>query len=320
MTLELTCPPGTWQPPTYPALHDKTWRDAFVNADKKRKTDVANMWCWRFEVDTKNTQAYVGLQIVSSSTQWLRDIKPYVTLVQKDEVTPHMVLKRLINSQGSHIPSRNIDKFSKLFDTLCYGKPDARIAAINKAATALGMFTNKNFRVSRYVVTATQNAAWSALNGAVYTEKELATAVKLSIKAGACEDSCDPRGKAWVTVVNSYDSKAQKLLPNAMDVIREMPVPVILDGLMYLCKNSDQVKLEKDDYLFTSLELVKNGVNKPHLYDVLAHFLPKYTGWWQAAHAMGESVDAAIERLMQSFEMNEGVEKEVVGLPHTLTA
>lgn len=319
MTLELTCPPGTWQPPTYPELQDKAWRRSFKAADISRRTDIANMWCWRFEVETKNSESYEILHIVSSATTWLRDIKPYVTREQEGDSSPHLVLPRLIDSAWGNVPRKNVEKLNEQLDILFYGEPDERIRAIHRVATGLGMFTNKRSKVPYYVMTAAQNAAWNALNSTEHSNKELSTAVKLSTRSHTYEESCDPRGKAWATIASTFDKQDKKVLGQALAVIRDMPTPVVIEGLLYLCNNSALVKMEKDDHLSCSISLVPEGLDKPHLYDALAHFVPKYKGWWQAAHAMGEPVDDAIKRVLQVIDVKDSLDKNPVELPHTLS-
>lgn len=308
MFAELECTPGTWQPPTYPHLLHKSWRTEFLKAEPARKTDIANMWCWRFEVETKDKENHEKLDVISQLTSWLREIKPYVTRKQNEFVSPYFVVPNFIAYCLSGVPQKNVKRFNLLYDTLCFGEPSERVEAIKQMAVVLGIFNKKPPQIKSSVFVLVASATWNAITEHDHNNEHLATAIKFTLKSECVDGSGDPRAVAWARITNRYEKLTEKQTAQYLSIIQDMPVQVVIEGLLFHCRRTRHVELDNNEYFKWSTHLAPQQIEKPNLYDALAYLVPKYKGWWQSAHALGLTVDEAVAKVEHAAEVSEVVE------------
>lgn len=325
---------GQWSPPQYPATDDPSWSTVFQQASETEKVDLANLWCWRFSEENKPISKMAHFGRLAPYSQWLKEIRPYVSTKQLSDPNPFAVLHRHIcDKLASRIQAEDRTNLTNLLETLWFAENHEAIKAIPQIGLLLSSYINSSALPCRDLLTLTQHLAWDAINENNHDDPvAVAGAVRLSILCGLAEadiglSPLDARSRAWhavgATVKRPLSQSNQQIIDKfkADNTIQEMhPLPVV-EGIVLMFKALTRDGSARDFKLTVPHAMNPPTNTRADIWDVLRYWAPDQKALWDTAQGLMLTPAEAAQQLYDStLRKSHGYVDVPVDLTDTLSS
>lgn len=301
---------------------------AFDSASPEGRIDLAKLWCWRYQEETKGLSVLHKFIKVRPHYQLMRELRPYVPLDYLTDDSPYCVLAEAVrDSKLSKLTAEHRETFITLAELVWLGEPEERHKAVQKFGSLIGKCAKKDKLPDDELLIFAQDIAWDAMR-AVESERVLSLvgAARISICCGRANIGVDyahqdERAIAWHALSLCAISRRSKIFDSrnvdVLSTIRAQPVISAVDGIVTIIESLKKFSVTKGTVFAGANYLTSHQASYGTVWDALRHWVPARSNLWNTAEALELQLGEATQKVYAELSTPQS---EPVELPADFTS